>query len=275
MGSPLYMPPEQMRGAKGTDSRSDIWALGVILYELVSAGAPFEAETFPELVLKIASEPPVPIRYRFPDVSPALEAVILRCLEKEPARRYASIAELAQALAEFAPIHARVSVERILGVLDAARPPGLHAGSSQRISGLSSDGATRAQAGTAASWGQTAPAAQRGRRAALLALAGISLIGVAAGVAFVVRRSPAAPVTPTLEPAFSAPRPDARTTAAAPVPSAQGAATSTPSTATPVASSSAAAQPPPTVKPSAPRANVPRLLTPSKPAAGNVYDDRK
>jgi len=55
MGSPLYMPPEQMKSARDADTRSDIWAIGAILYELVTARTPFKAESFAELVLKVAS----------------------------------------------------------------------------------------------------------------------------------------------------------------------------------------------------------------------------
>src|SRR5258708_36523705 len=83
MGSPLDMSPEQMRSTRDVDARADIWAMGVILYELLVAKAPFHGETMPELVLTIATEAPESLRAQRPDVPPALEAVVLRCLEKD------------------------------------------------------------------------------------------------------------------------------------------------------------------------------------------------
>ena len=61
MGSPLYMSPEQMRSARTVDSRADIWSIGVIIYELLSGQLPFAADTLPELLLKVMSDPPIPL----------------------------------------------------------------------------------------------------------------------------------------------------------------------------------------------------------------------
>ena len=68
MGSPLYMSPEQIRSSKNVDARTDIWALGVILYELLAGRLPFEAETVTELCAQIAADPPAPLRAHRPDV---------------------------------------------------------------------------------------------------------------------------------------------------------------------------------------------------------------
>jgi serine/threonine-protein kinase len=74
MGSPLHMSPEQMRSSRDVDSRSDIWSLGVILYELLTGSPPFTADTMPELVLRVVQgAPPAPLRRRRPDAPPALE----------------------------------------------------------------------------------------------------------------------------------------------------------------------------------------------------------
>jgi hypothetical protein len=97
LGSPGYMSPEQLRSAKDVDARSDIWALGTILYELVSARLPFPATSVTELAMKVAVDPPDPI-----DVDPAFRAIVLRCLEKDPAQRYQQIDALARDLAAFA-----------------------------------------------------------------------------------------------------------------------------------------------------------------------------
>ena len=102
MGSPLYMSPEQLRSTRDADARSDIWALGATLYQLLAGVTPFQAETVAMLCIVILSQPPHPLRARRSDVPPELEAVVLRCLEKDPARRFASVAELVHALQPFA-----------------------------------------------------------------------------------------------------------------------------------------------------------------------------
>jgi eukaryotic-like serine/threonine-protein kinase len=111
MGSPKYMSPEQLKSSRDVDARTDIWALGIILYELISGEAAFQADTMPQLFVAIIQDPPRPLRR--PDVPPGLHAVILRCLEKDPSRRFQSVSELAQSLYEFAPVRSRPSVERI------------------------------------------------------------------------------------------------------------------------------------------------------------------
>jgi serine/threonine-protein kinase len=103
LGSPLYMSPEQMRSAKDVDARADVWALGVVLFELLTRRWPFEAQNMPELCLKVVTEPPQSIASLRPELAPCLVAVIERCLEKDPAGRYADAAALAQALEPFAP----------------------------------------------------------------------------------------------------------------------------------------------------------------------------
>jgi serine/threonine protein kinase len=107
MGSPLYMSPEQMQSAKTADAQSDIWALGVILYELLAGRVPFDGENLAEVAVKVAMQPPAPLRSYRPEVPPGLEAVVLKCLERERRSRYPNVAELAIALAEFAPKRAR------------------------------------------------------------------------------------------------------------------------------------------------------------------------
>ena len=120
MGSPLYMSPEQMASSRNVDARTDIWAFGVILYELLSGTVPFNGESLPEVCFKIATEPPSLLRTYRPDAPPGVEAVILRCLEKDPKRRYANVAELALALVEFGPKRARASAEKISRVIQNA-----------------------------------------------------------------------------------------------------------------------------------------------------------
>jgi serine/threonine protein kinase len=103
MGSPAYMSPEQVRDAKKVDHRTDIWSLGVILYELLAGEPAFEADTLPGVAAAIAADTPRPLRAARPDVPPELEAIVVRCLEKDPNRRFQSVTELVNALEAFAP----------------------------------------------------------------------------------------------------------------------------------------------------------------------------
>ena len=120
IGSPVYMSPEQMRSARDVDAQADIWALGVILFELMSGHPAFQAESMVELAIQITNDPAPPIRTLRPEVPAGLEAVIAKCLEKDRARRYRNVAELALALAPFAPKRARGTIERISGIIQAA-----------------------------------------------------------------------------------------------------------------------------------------------------------
>ncbi|WP_394847902.1 protein kinase [Pendulispora brunnea] len=118
MGSPLYMAPELMRGAKAADLRADIWSLGIILYELLAGVAPFEGETLTEVCAAIVADPPQSLAAHRPDLPKGLEEVVLRCLEKEATLRFADVAELAQALAPFAPEQGAISVKRTSRVIE-------------------------------------------------------------------------------------------------------------------------------------------------------------
>lgn len=107
MGSPGYMSPEQMRSTKNVDGRTDIWSLGIILYELVAGRTPFQADTFSALCVKIAVDAHPPMLALPTKLPPGFEAVVNRALEKDPGKRYQSAAELAQALAPYAGASAR------------------------------------------------------------------------------------------------------------------------------------------------------------------------
>jgi serine/threonine protein kinase len=121
LGSPNYMAPEQLKSARHVDARTDIWALGIILHELMTGEVAFRADTVPELYVSILQSPPSALRQRLPGAPAALEAVLLHCLEKDPARRFANVGELALALADFAPARAQPSVERIARITGAVR----------------------------------------------------------------------------------------------------------------------------------------------------------
>ncbi len=111
MGTPAYMAPEQARGERGAvDARSDVWALGAILYEALAGRPPFQGESPFEVISQVLSDDPTPPRRMDPAAPRDLEVVCLKALEKDAARRYASAADLADDLDRFLagePIHAR------------------------------------------------------------------------------------------------------------------------------------------------------------------------
>jgi hypothetical protein len=99
VGTPEYMAPEQARGTRGgTDARTDVYALGACLFALVAGRPPFQSEDRGEVIAQVLRDPPPRPRALAPKVPDALEAVVLRCLEKEPARRYQTAAALADDL---------------------------------------------------------------------------------------------------------------------------------------------------------------------------------
>jgi serine/threonine protein kinase len=110
---PFYESPEQMRSPNDVDTPTNIWALGVVLFELMTGLTPFAADTVTELANKIASAATPAIQSFRPDVPHGLEATIFKCLEKDPLQRYGDLAALALALLPFAPSRGSESVERI------------------------------------------------------------------------------------------------------------------------------------------------------------------
>ena len=183
MGSPLYMSPEQMKSAKNVDPRTDIWALGVILYELVHGEPPFYAESIPELSAKVLLDEPVSSRSRRNDVAEGLERAVKRALSKDPAQRFQTVADLAVALAPFGPLRSRVNVERAARVLKASAPDFKN---NEPPAQVAPPGDT-AYARTAAAWTEPTGGAQvkkgRGPLVGLAVAAGAVLVG---GVLFLV-----------------------------------------------------------------------------------------
>ena len=98
LGTPFYMSPEQVRDAKAVDRRTDIWSLGLILHELLSGSPAFEGTTLPGVCASIAADPPAALRLKRPEVPVEVEAIVLKCLEKDPARRFQTARELIERL---------------------------------------------------------------------------------------------------------------------------------------------------------------------------------
>ena len=120
LGSPVYMSPEQIRRSDQVDARSDIWAVGCVLFELLTGVTAFDEPSLLELSAAILEREPVPLQTLRPDASPELEEIVLRCLMKNADERYQNVAELAAALYPFAPRRARISAERCYHMLKNA-----------------------------------------------------------------------------------------------------------------------------------------------------------
>jgi serine/threonine protein kinase len=124
IGSPLYSSPEQLRGSSDVDGRADIWALGAILYELLAGRSPFAADSFLEVCSRVVYDPVEPLS----SLPREMNAAIARCLAKDRNQRFATVAELAEALAPYAPRRTVVSHEtvrnpkRTLRMAPPARP---------------------------------------------------------------------------------------------------------------------------------------------------------
>ena len=118
LGTPMYMSPEQVRGAREADMRTDIWGLGSTLYELLTGVAPFEADTMPALCAMIVSDQPRPIGALRPEVPAGIIAIVDRCMQKAANDRYQTVSELARAIAPWAPLRCQMILERIVRMLD-------------------------------------------------------------------------------------------------------------------------------------------------------------
>jgi hypothetical protein len=117
VGTPHYMALEQVDGSNDIDPRTDVYAFGVLMYRALTGHFPFDGSSLGEVILKIGTKEAVPMRMLRPDLSPALDTVVLRALSRERAKRFQDLEELARALTAFAGHRSSDSV-------DASLPPG-------------------------------------------------------------------------------------------------------------------------------------------------------
>jgi serine/threonine-protein kinase len=227
IGSPHYMSPEQMTSTKDVDGQTDVWALGVILYQLLTGGVPFPGHTVAEIAIKAATQDPPPLRPLRPDVPPLLEAAILKCLRRERSMRCASVAELSRSIVDFGPSSGRVLAERV-SVLAAMPPPEPPLFTET----LAAPAMTPPAMGTSASLGNSAPTgtmspfggtnAGLSRRKGRLGITVIAVLVVAVGagsLAIATARKKKDTQGSGPESQVAAPRFEASSVSAAPIPS--------------------------------------------------------
>jgi serine/threonine-protein kinase len=120
IGSPSYMSPEQIRDSGDVDSRTDIWSLGCVLFKLLTGAQAFDAPTLMQLGAMILEREPLPLRQFLPDAPVELAAIVQRCLEKDPSKRWQNVSQLAQALSPFSPRLGRMAADRCSFLLPGA-----------------------------------------------------------------------------------------------------------------------------------------------------------
>ena len=261
LGSPLYASPEQVRDARVLDQRTDIWSMGVVLYQLLTGQLPFPCYTATAALASLVADPPVAPRSLVPSLPLELERVLLRCLEKDPKNRFATVAELARALEPWGSPAAAGATERVFRILNqAGKQPSEPAPGAETFStrAPSQDGSLAASRTASQVLPMSGVPQRPARLKAWWPMAGIALLLVSVGLG--ARGSKQSPTLAGVRSAALAPPPSSAPPSNAPE-AAPAVAANAPASPAQIVSASAAL-----VKPAAVRSASERTVAPRAPA---------
>lgn len=201
MGSPYYMSPEQMRSSKNVDHRTDIWALGVILYQLSTGRVPFPGETITEVCSGVLADEP-PALTIIPHIPPEFDSIVRRCLQKNPGQRYGNARELAAALTAVAgasPGTSGLNLQVAGGLPGAPAQPRPATVAMQGPPPALAAELSRSSGGqTQTGWGQPVAAKPKSSMPLVLGILGVAIVGGGIGAVVFMKQasSSAAPSPP-------------------------------------------------------------------------------
>jgi serine/threonine-protein kinase len=184
LGSPLYMSPEQARGTKHVDERTDIWSLGVVLYQLVTGVTPFaRCDSLGTLILSICTEPIRPLRDVLPGVAPELDALLERALAKDFRDRFRSAAEMLSAMEDLLRDGSELTETMFAAYVDGSSRGEANApiplASSPAVASVAADGGSSTTIATALASGRSLRTPPRTSRVGRLAVGSfVALAGI-------------------------------------------------------------------------------------------------
>jgi tRNA A-37 threonylcarbamoyl transferase component Bud32 len=250
MGTPYYMSPEQARG-QPIDPRSDLYSVGVVAYQALTGRVPFQAETFNELLFKIALETPPALETVVPGMDPGFAGIVRRAMEREPAARFQSAAEFFQAVSSWLASRTGVGLPAVGPIATTGPSPsggmGIGAGSAL---GVTPSPLQQSQGPVV-----VPPAGVSTSKAPVIAAVALSVV-LGIGVAVVLARSSSEPPVESSDATDAAARPaptaSVSVTAPSAAPTAAAAASAGDAAAAPSATPSASASTSPSAAPSSP-----------------------